>query len=146
MKGLEIASYTKGFYDGMSCNQHYPQSLMVMGYKLEQIIELITKAEDEKFMTGAQWTKDQIEQMQRTQKEVNRKYEWVTPDTKSDKQFLQWIWARLHQVFGERDNLDYMKRLDTIINKMPGNRRLDIVDDGNWDIYRKGQLIHSDPE
>lgn len=140
------ADYIKGYQDGISVDQKHPQTFSFMGYTMEQIIELITKVEDEKFMTGAQWTKDQIKQMQRTQKEVNRKYEWATPDAKSDKQFLQWIWSRLHQVFGERDNLDYMKRLDTIIDKMPGNRRLDIVDDGNWDIYRKGQLIHSDPE
>jgi hypothetical protein len=74
----------------------------------------------------------------------NKKYEWNTPDTKSDKQFLQWVWCRLNQVFGEAPDLPYMRRLDEIIAKTPGNSRLDITDDGKFDIYRKGQLIHSD--
>lgn len=75
---------------------------------------------------------------------LKAKYDWATPDAKSDKQFLMWIWARLSQVFGEPEHLDYMRRLDDIIEKMPGNARLDIVDDGKFDIYRKGKLVHSD--
>ena len=33
-----------------------------------------------------------------------------------DKEFLQWIHNRLHQVHGENINVDYMRKLRAIIN------------------------------
>ena len=84
--------------------------------------------------------------MDKGKRAMNTKYEWATPDAKSDKQFLMWIWARLHQVYGAKEDSVEMRRLDSIIEKMPGNDRMDITTDKKLDIYRKGKLIWSDPE
>jgi hypothetical protein len=47
----------------------------------------------------------------------NLKYQWCEPTGTTDKEFLGWIYERLHSVFGERD---YMQRLSKIIDAMPG--------------------------
>jgi len=46
-----IESYHKGFIDGLSANQSYPQTLRIMDYSLEQVIELIWKNEESKMAT-----------------------------------------------------------------------------------------------
>ncbi len=48
MKSVE--DYHKGFRDGMSANQKHPQTLMIMNYNLNQIIELICKNEEREKM------------------------------------------------------------------------------------------------
>ena len=37
----------------------------------------------------------------------------------SDREFLSWIYERLHFVHGENENVDYMQRLKRIVNKCP---------------------------
>jgi len=34
-----------------------------------------------------------------------------------DKEFLQWIWERLHHVHNENENYDYMHKLASIIGE-----------------------------
>lgn len=51
--------------------------------------------------------------------QINKKFEYCgyTEGT-SDKEFLSWIYARLNAVFGEPMSLDYMQRLEKIIDGM----------------------------
>lgn len=52
----------------------------------------------------------------------NLKYQWCEPTGATDKEFLGWIYERLHNVvFGERLTLDYMQRLSKIVDAMPGS-------------------------
>ena len=37
----------------------------------------------------------------------------------SDKEFLQWIYTRLEQYYGEDARVDYMRRLQAIIQTTP---------------------------
>lgn len=37
----------------------------------------------------------------------------------TDKEFLIWIYSRLHNVHDEPKNIDYMMRLDEFIKKLP---------------------------
>jgi beta-N-acetylglucosaminidase len=50
----------------------------------------------------------------------NLQYQWCEQTGATDKEFLGWIYQRLHDVFGERMTLDYMRRLDKIIQDTPG--------------------------
>lgn len=50
----------------------------------------------------------------------NLHYQWCEPTGTSDKEFIGWIYERLHSAFGERISLDYMQRLDKFIQSMPG--------------------------
>lgn len=56
---------------------------------------------------------------------TNNKYQWAEPNTSSDREFLEWLWQRLHSVFGERDTGEYMQRLDKIIQETPGASSVD---------------------
>ena len=50
----------------------------------------------------------------------NLKYQWCEPTGTTDKEFLGWIYERLHSVFGERMSVDYMQRLAKLVDAMPG--------------------------
>lgn len=55
----------------------------------------------------------------------NEKYDWCgQQDHVSDKEFLGWIYARLHRVFGERAELSYMKRFENIIDEMEQSKMI----------------------
>jgi len=36
----------------------------------------------------------------------------------TDKEFLQWIYDRIKHVYGEDSNMDYMRKLKSIIDNM----------------------------
>lgn len=46
----------------------------------------------------------------------NLKFNWCDSTSVSNKEFLGWLYDRLQNVFGEHCNLDYMKRLERIID------------------------------
>jgi hypothetical protein len=57
--------------------------------------------------------------------EINAKYDYCGyQKDSSDRDFLGYIYARLNQVFGERPNMDYMQRLEKLIDVMPGKIRI----------------------
>lgn len=39
-------------------------------------------------------------------------------DEPTDKEFLQWIYDRMKLVYGEDSNMDYMRKLKSIIDNM----------------------------
>lgn len=58
--------------------------------------------------------------------QVNNKFEYCGySDDSSDRDFLGFIYARLNSVFGERPSLEHMRRLEKIIDGMPGKIRID---------------------
>jgi len=65
---VKTDDYLEGFRDGMSCDQKYPQTLQVMGYSLEQIIELILNEEK---ANNYQWTEAEAKKLKARQKEIN---------------------------------------------------------------------------
>ncbi len=57
--------------------------------------------------------------------EINKKFEYCGyMDESSDRDLLGFIYARLNQVFGERPSMPYMKRLEKIVDEMPGKIRI----------------------
>lgn len=131
----EPRTYEQGFRDGMSLDQKYPQTLILMGYKLEELVQIICEHEAHKFVEGKQWIKADIEKMKEKQKEYNdqhdkiqdtkvkepnNKYQWAELNSGSNREFLEWLWQRLHSVFGEPVNCTHMQRLDKIIQETPG--------------------------
>lgn len=124
---MSFDDYLKGFREGMSLNHNEPRTFSFMGYTMDLLIELIRKDEEEKFYSGAQWTEQDIKNMERNKMatEVNRKFEYCGYDKESsDRDFLGFIYARLNQVFGEKSNTTYMQRLEKLIDNMPGKIRI----------------------
>lgn len=101
MKGIEIEAYKKGFYAGANIDASSGK-IQIMGYDLFKIFDMLTELEEKKAMA------------------INLKYQWCEPDAKTDKEFLGWIYQRLHSTFGERMTLDYMQRLSKLVDAMPG--------------------------
>lgn len=55
----------------------------------------------------------------------NNKFEYCGySEESSDRDFLGFVYARLNLVFGERPNDSYMKRLEKMIDDMPGKIRI----------------------
>ena len=56
---------------------------------------------------------------------LNTKYEYCGySEESSDRDFLGFVYSRLNRVFGEKPNSDYMKRLEKMIDDMPGKIRI----------------------
>lgn len=53
-------AYLNGFKDGLNLNQNYPKTVMFMGYTMDELSEIISKHETEKFYSGIQWEKAEI--------------------------------------------------------------------------------------
>ena len=48
------------------------------------------------------------------------KNEQPNTDELSDKEFVKWLYNRIHNMYGESRNTDFMMRLQSIINKLNG--------------------------
>ncbi len=101
LNSKELEIYYNGFYDGAKTDVSRGK-ITIMGYDLSKICDILCKHEEHKEMAK------------------NLKYQWCEPDGATDKEFLGWIYERLHSVFGERLTLDYMQRLSKIVDAMPG--------------------------
>jgi hypothetical protein len=71
---VSIYDYSKGFRDGISINHNYPQTLSIMGYTFEKIVELIIKDEEGKFYSGEQWDNEDIALMKVRQNKFNQEH------------------------------------------------------------------------
>lgn len=69
----------------------------------------------------------------------NLKYEWCFENGQSTKEFLGWIYDRLQNKLGDNFICPHMRRLDDIIDDMPG-----VIPDESVVIKRHGKTVYED--
>jgi len=136
-----VESYHKGFLDGMSCDQKYPQTLQVMGYSLEQIIELICKDEEEKFYQREQWTEEDAALMKVRQKEINEMATILITRKEAEEKLR--IAKIPKDIGGNYHIIDILEALG-LLHIEPERMVIDIVDEKPVIIKRKGKVIYSE--
>ena len=57
---MKTDDYLQGFRDGMSVDKQWPMAFQFMGYKMEELMDIVNEHDMRKFWSGSQWENKEL--------------------------------------------------------------------------------------